>query len=212
MNWKKRSIKDCRLYAILDKDVLVKRSLLDTARKFKRGGVDIIQYRDKASDKKAILKNSLFLKKILSRSKIPLIINDHVDIASLINSDGVHLGQGDLPIESARKLLGSRKIIGISCDSLKQGLEAQESGADYLGLGPVFSTPVKKGYLPVGLNLIKEFSRKIRIPFFVIGGINLRNLGQIISAGADRAAICRDLCLAEDVLKQAGMIRGILNN
>lgn len=212
MNWKKRSIKDCRLYAILDKDALVKRSILDVARKLKRSGVDIIQYRDKTSDKKTILKNSLFLKNLLSRSKILLIINDHVDVASLVNSDGVHLGQGDLPIEAARKLLGSRKIIGISCDSLKLGIDAQESGADYLGLGPVFATPIKKGYFPVGLNLIKEFKQKIRIPFFVIGGINCRNLGRIKLAGADKAAICRDLCQAKNILKQARKIRSILNN
>lgn len=212
MNWKKRSIKDCRLYAILDKDTLLNRSLLGVARKLVCGGVDIIQYRDKASDKKTILKNSLFLKKLLSRSKTVFVINDHVDIALVVNSDGVHLGQGDLPIGAARKLLGRRKIIGISCASLEQAVVAQESGADYLGLGPVFATPIKQDSHPVGLNLIKEFNALIRIPFFVIGGINCRNLGQIKSAGADRAAICRDLCRAKNIVKQVSRFRSILNS
>ncbi|MBU2222024.1 MAG: thiamine phosphate synthase, partial [Candidatus Omnitrophica bacterium] len=176
MNWKKRSIKDCRLYAILDKDVLVKRSLLNTARKMLDAGVDIIQYRDKSSDKKTILKHSLILKKLLQKSRTIFIINDHVDIASLVDSDGVHLGQDDLSLGGARKLLGPEKIIGISCRGLKQALIAQNEGADYLGLGPVFSTPVKKGFSPVGLEKIREFEKNIRIPYFVIGGINCNNL------------------------------------
>ncbi len=212
MNLKKRSIKDCRLYAILDKDVLVKSSLFDVARKLIRSGVDIVQYRDKTSDKRTVLNNCLFLKRLFFKSKTVFIINDHVDIALLVNSDGAHLGQLDLPIKAARKLLGRRKIIGVSCDSLKQGLVAQESGADYLGLGPVFATPIKKDDLPVGLNLIREFKQKIHLPFFVIGGINCRNLGQIKSAGTDRVAICRDLCLANDILKQTRKIREILNS
>ncbi|MFH1397462.1 MAG: thiamine phosphate synthase [Candidatus Omnitrophota bacterium] len=212
MNWKKRSIKDCRLYAILDKDVLLKSSLFDVVRMLIRSGVDIVQYRDKTSDKKTILKDCLLLKRLFFKTKTIFIINDHVDIASFVNSDGAHLGQADLPIKAARKLLGSRKIIGISCENLKQGLIAQESGADYLGLGPVFATPIKQDSLPVGLNLIKEFNAKIRIPYFVIGGINCHNLGQIKAAGADRVAICRDLCLAKNILKQARKIREILNN
>ncbi|MDD5731244.1 MAG: thiamine phosphate synthase, partial [Candidatus Omnitrophica bacterium] len=137
MNWKKNPLKDCRLYAILDRQVLGDADFRGFAMKLKGLPLDIVQLRDKISGKNTVYRNALALAGIFSKQKTLFIVNDHPDIAALVNCDGVHLGQDDLPVEAARKLLGRKKIIGVSCHSLKQALEAERRGPDYIGIGPV---------------------------------------------------------------------------
>jgi len=177
------------LYVIIDKEVWRRRPKFSDT-KIKDLPVDIIQLRDKISDKETVLKDALRLRRALSNTGIIFIINDYLDIARLIDSDGVHLGQDDLPIGIARRLLGKDKIIGVSCHSLKQAKSAEVQGADYISIGPVFSTPTKPEYKPVGLGLIREISQKIKIPFFAVGGINEKNIGKVLDAGAKRIAVC----------------------
>jgi thiamine-phosphate pyrophosphorylase len=154
-------------------------------------GADIIQYRDKESKKEDILKNAFLLQKSLLNTKCVFIINDYLDVAKIVNSDGIHLGQDDVSIEIARKVLGRDKIIGISCHNLKQAFAAQKRGADYIAIGPVFATSLKPEYKPIGLNLIKELKAKIKIPFFAVGGINQSNINEVRAFGAERVAVCR---------------------
>lgn len=106
-------------------------------------------------------------------------------------ADGVHLGQDDMPIQLVRKIAGKEKLIGISTHSLEQAICSEKSGADYVGFGPIFSTPTKPDYAPVGLSLIKLVDKKLKIPYVCIGGINLSNLSQVLNAGAKRVAVVR---------------------
>jgi thiamine-phosphate pyrophosphorylase len=178
------------------------RDLTLAARKIVLSGGRIIQYRDKGSDKRYILKTSLALKKHLIRTKSIFLVNDHVDIAMLSGADGLHLGQSDLPLPAARKLLGREKIIGVSCFNLEQALLAQEQGADYLGVGPVFATSTKPEVQPLGLKLLSSIAKNIKIPVFAIGGINQANVNKVLSSGASGVAVSSAICTAP-VLSEA---------
>jgi thiamine-phosphate pyrophosphorylase len=197
MNSRKKLLKGLRLYVIIDKETLKNTPVAFAAHKAIACGVKLLQLRDKISPKKIILENARAICKFKKRSLV--IINDHPDIACVVNCDGVHLGQDDLPIKEARKLLGRDKLIGISCHSLKHALTAQENGADYIGIGPIFSTPTKPGRGPIGLNILKNLKNKIKIPYFAIGGINLNNLEIVKAAGAKRIAVCREILRAADM-------------
>lgn len=161
------------------------------AQKLNNSGTDIIQLRDKNSDKGCILESALLLRKLFLNSDMLFILNDYLDIAKIADCDGVHLGQDDGSVELAREILGEEKIIGLSCHNLKQALLAQKKGADYIGIGPIFPTSTKPQYRPIGPDIIKQVKKKIKIPFFPIGGIDRNNIGRILSLGAKRVAICR---------------------
>lgn len=204
-------LKKSRLYAVLDKTVLKNSGLIfNKAEEIKNSGVDIIQYRDKESKKETVLENARNLKKILASAKAMFIINDYLDIAKLVDSDGIHLGQKDASVKTARRILGNDKIIGVSCHSLNQAVKAQNNGADYISIGPIFSTPTKPGYKAVGPDLIRAAGKKIKIPFFVIGGINENNIGEVSSIGAKRAAVCRAICRAKKARLAVKKLRAIL--
>lgn len=191
MRLKKKPLEESYLYVIVDKKIGRNQPLSSIVKRIKYCGADIVQYRDKESKKEDILKNAFLLQKSLLNTECTFIINDYLDVAKIVNSDGIHLGQDDTPIEIARKVLGRNKIIGISCHNLKQALAAQKRGADYIAVGPVFATSTKPEYKPIGLSLIKELRTKINIPFFAVGGIELSNINKVIFSGAERVAICR---------------------
>jgi thiamine-phosphate pyrophosphorylase len=200
MKSKRRLLKESRLYLIVDKKISGRRPISDIVDKIKYCGIDLIQLRDKESKKEDILKEAFILQKLLLHTKTLFIVNDYLDVAKIVGSDGLHLGQLDTSIELARGILGPDKIIGVSCHNLKQALAAQKRGADYIGLGPIFPTPtkpeIKKG---IGLSLIKELRAKIKIPFFVIGNVNPNSIDKILLFGAKRLAICRAILQAKDI-------------
>jgi len=167
--------------------------------------VDIFQYRDKVSNKETVLRNARRLKKSCGGNTL-FIVNDFLDVAKIIDCDGVHFGQGDLSLKLARSFLGPDKIVGISCHSLKQAINAQNCGADYIGVGPIFLTSTKPGNKPVGLGLIEAVAKKIKIPFFAIGGINKNNLNSVLSAGAKRVAISSAICKAKNISAEVASI------
>ncbi len=137
------------------------------------------------------------------------IVNDRVDIALATQADGVHLGQEDLPLEVARKLMGREKIIGISTHDLAQAREAERGGADYIGFGPIFGTATKDtGYSSRGLAMLREVRQAVKIPIVAIGGVTEQNVTQVWEAGADAVAIISDLMGADDV---AVKVRRILS-
>lgn len=175
-------MKDYELYVIIDRELLGGRDIVDFAEKLVSSGIRIIQYRDKASP----LENSLKLKKL----SIPvLIINDYPEIAKEVDADGVHLGQQDMNIAEARAILGKDKIIGRSTHNLQQALEAQQQGADYIGIGPVFHTSTKKGAAPIGLDVVKEVVQQVTIPVVAIGGITEENFESVLATGVTRIAV-----------------------
>jgi len=194
MKSKKKLLEKSRLYAIIDKKTCGLNSAVDLLNKIKNKGVEIVQYRDKDSGKETILKTAFALKKIIANTNCLFIMNDYLDIAKISDADGIHLGQDDISIDIARRILGRDKIIGVSCHSLTQAKKAQREGADYISIGPIFATPTKPKIPPVGLNLIKDIKDNIKVPFFAIGGINKNNIKEILSYGIKRVAVCRAVC------------------
>jgi thiamine-phosphate pyrophosphorylase len=161
----------------------------EIARQAITAGVRVIQLREKNISKRKLYQEALSLRTLTLRHRVTLIINDYVDIALAVNADGVHLGQEDMPIKEVRTILGKNKIIGISTHSLKQALDAQRAGADYIGFGPIFHTTTKNAGAPKGINSLIEIKRHIKIPVIAIGGITLENAPHVLSLGADAIAV-----------------------
>ncbi|MCK5534633.1 thiamine phosphate synthase [bacterium] len=157
------------------------------------GGVEIVQLRAKELSRKELMRLACSLREITFKYKIIFIINDWPDVALASQADGVHLGQDDLEITYVRKLMGD-KIIGVSTHTLEEARAAQEKGADYIGVGPIFKTVTKPDLRPVGLDLIAEIKKEIKIPFFCLGGIDSDNIKQVIEIGGRRVAISSAIC------------------
>lgn len=204
-------LKKSRLYAIVDKKACAKKSPREIAQRLKQGGADIIQLRDKISDKKDLIKTALQLKTVLARSRCLFIINDFLDIAKIIDCDGVHLGQNDVSVKTARKILGEHKLIGVSTHSLRQARAAQKKGADYIGVGPIFETRTKNGCRKgLGTGILGQIKKVIRIPFFAIGGINAVNINEVLSKGSRRIALCSALCKAGRIKSTTAYFKRLL--
>jgi len=198
---KEKILKIVQLYAIADPSLCLRKDLFKLISLAIEGGAQMIQFRDKESSDKEFLEKARKIHKITLRKKIPLIINDRVDIAKLINAEGVHLGDDDLPVKEARRILDTEKIIGASACNLKTAKLKEKEGADYIGLGPIFETSSKNIERPLGINILEEANEVLDIPVFPIGGINLSNLEQIISTSTKRIAVISAIFMAEDVKK-----------
>ena len=191
MPLKKKSLKNWRLYVITDPQAIGRRSILDVVKEAVEGGASVIQLRDKKASDARLVKTAKSLLKLTRPKGIPLIINDRIRVAKLSGADGVHLGQEDESLEKARAILGDRAIVGRSTHSEAQAIEAQEEGFDYIGIGPVFKTPTKPAYMPVGLKLVRFVAKDLRVPFVAIGGIDGTNIGKVRKAGARTVAVVR---------------------
>ncbi len=187
-----------RLYVILDRAAAGQRDLVDLARAAIRGGADALQLRDKAASDAEVTALGVRLLEVTRPAGIPLIVNDRAVVASAIGAEGLHLGQDDLPIAEARRLVTSGTLIGKSTHSLEQALAAEREGADYLGYGPLFGTPTKPDYAPVGLGGIRDVIARTRIPVICIGGIDAATVQQVVEAGAGRIAVVRAVCASPD--------------
>jgi thiamine-phosphate pyrophosphorylase len=147
-------------------------------------GVRVVQYRDKHSHPDRVRQEALELRRLCRGAFF--LINDRVDVALAVDADGVHLGQDDLPYQAAREILGSKKIIGVTVHNVQEALEAEQLGADYLGVSPIFSTRTKADAgAPGGLELIREIRKRVSLPLIAIGGITLNNAREVVRAGAD---------------------------
>jgi thiamine-phosphate pyrophosphorylase len=173
-------------------------------------GVKFFQYRNKSGARKSFFETSRSLAKIAKDAHALFIVNDHADIALAIDADGVHLGQDDLPIAQARKLLGNNKLIGVSTHNEAQAQEAEQSGADYIGFGPVFATLTKDAGSAKGISGLRTIVSSVTVPVIAIGGIDQQNVRDVIEAGAAGAAVIGAVLKAEDiVIAAAEMIRKI---
>jgi thiamine-phosphate pyrophosphorylase len=173
-------------------------------------GVNWIQYRAKDLSRRKIYENALTLRKLTALFDATLIINDHADIALSVGADGVHLGQDDLPLKEARKIMGNR-IVGISTHDLVQAKDAESGGADYIGFGPVFHTSTKDAGAPKGVDNIRKIKENVSIPLVAIGGINPDNLESVVRAGADAVAVATAICRG-NITVNAGKFVRFLNN
>lgn len=212
MGLKKRLFKDYSLYVVLDRTAAKGRDFFKIVSEAIRGGVDIVQLRHKDAEDFQLIDLGKRLRDLTFKNGVIFIVNDRADIALELEADGVHLGQQDLSIETARKILGKNRIIGVSTHSLEQAIKAQALGADYISIGPIFSTPTKPTYKPVGLELVREAKERIKIPFVAIGGIERTNLKEVLLSGAKIVAVVRAVVSAEDVSAAAKQIKeGLLN-
>lgn len=188
------------LYLITDQYIVKGLSHIRIAEAALSGGVRFIQYREKLLSKRESFNIALELRKITKKFDATLIINDDVDIAMAVDADGVHLGQEDLPAQTARSLLGNEKIIGLSTHSLKDAEIAQDSGADYIAIGPIFKSTTKDVRSPLGADIIKAVKGISKLPVIAIGGINEENISDVITAGADGAAVISAIIAKEDII------------
>lgn len=208
MRSNKKCLERAKLYLILDTQVNSYEQLLDILNKSIRGGVDIVQLRDKSGCAKDILAFSKEAQKIVGK-KISFIINDRVDLAIITGASGVHLGQDDIAVGQARRMMGKNKIIGVSCQNLEHARKAQKDGADYIGFGSIFKTQTKPGRSPMDLEVLKKVVREIKIPVFAIGGINSGNIEGLRFLGVSHFAVCREICLAKDVSRITRILKKV---
>jgi thiamine-phosphate pyrophosphorylase len=174
------------------------------------GGVDLIQLRGKTRPISELVDLAGMLHQITSEAERPLIANDHVEIAQQVPLEGVHVGQDDDSVASVREKAGRPFIVGKSTHSLDQALAAQGEGADYIGFGPIFATPTKPDYKPIGVKNVREVQANVSVPIFCIGGIKLENLKEIVAAGAQRVAIVSGLLKADDIVGYARACKKLL--
>ncbi len=172
--------------------------LAGPARKALDAGIGLFQYRNKQGSRRAIYDEALRLSTLVRGAGALFIVNDHADIAVAVDAQGVHLGQDDLPIEHARKLLGQGRIIGISTHSLDQARTAASAGADYIGFGPIFRTVTKDAGPLQGLERLRQVRNEVNIPILAIGGITRENAVDVFAAGADGIAVISAVLGAPD--------------
>jgi len=194
------------LYVILDTQALRGRRHSEVARQVISGGARIIQLRDKITMKKKLLPLAQELKEICAEFDVLFIINDYLDIALATGADGLHIGQEDLPVAVARKLLPVDKSLGCSVTTVAQAVKAQAEGADYIGVGAMFPTPSKEKIKVVGLKRLREVKKAVSIPIVAIGGITLDNAAEVMSAGADSIAVISAVLGAKDPEQATGEI------
>ncbi len=193
-----RPISECRLYAILDSAYLGGRDPGRVTFEMIQGGVDLIQVRAKDRREEEIAAWTREVLPVAHKASVGVIVNDHPEVAASVGADGVHVGQDDLSVRKARTIVGVGRWVGKSTHSMEQALRAEEEGPDYIGVGPVFATPTKPDYVPVGLPLVREVAARVKIPFFCIGGIKWENLDEVLRQGATRAVVVSGILQAVD--------------
>jgi thiamine-phosphate pyrophosphorylase len=199
-----RALHECRLYGIIDLGYIPRlRDCNRIAEQMVTGGVDLIQLRGKGKSIEELMNLASEIHEITVQFNTPLIVNDHAEIAARIPVEGVHVGQDDDSIPVTRQKAGRDLIVGKSTHSLDQAHAAQGEGADYIGFGPIFATPTKPNYKPIGLGDIRQVGLDVSVPIFCIGGINVDNLQQVIDAGAKRVVMVSALLKAHSIVDYA---------
>lgn len=197
-----------RLYLVMGLDGYEGLSAIDIARKAIAGGVTLIQLREKEAPLKDVLSVGRQLRGLCKEHGIPFVVNDRVDVALLLDADGVHVGQDDVPASAARSLLGPDKIVGVSAGSLLEAAWAVSEGADYLGVGPIYPTGTKKDAgEAVGTPLIGELKTRYGLPIVGIGGINVHNAAHVVQAGADGIAVVSAITRKSDPMAASRALR-----
>ena len=198
-----RALSECRLYGIIDLGYVERHDAAHVLEQMIEGGVDLIQLRGKNKSIRELIDLSAELHELTAKSSTPLIVNDHAEIAKRVPVEGVHVGQDDDPIEIVRQGVGRDLLIGKSTHSLEQAHAAEREGADYIGFGPIFMTPTKPDYAPIGLEDVRRVHAEVNLPIFCIGGINVDNLQSVIDAGAKRVVMVSALLKAHNIVDYA---------
>ncbi len=196
------------IYALTDSNLSLGRSVVEVVDALLKAKVKIIQYREKKLKAGDMLRECQQLRAITKEAGACFIVNDHVDIALLVDADGVHVGQEDLPVSEVRRLVGPNKIIGLSTHNPEQAREAVLLGADYIGVGPIFATQTKEDVCaPVGYDYLDFVAHNIELPFVAIGGIKKHNIAEVTKHGAKCCALVSELVGAVDIVDQVAKVR-----
>jgi len=198
-----RPLRDCRLYGIVDLGYVERGDAARILEQMMRGGVDLIQLRGKNKSIGELVNLAAELHDFAAKSSTPMIMNDHAEIATRVPVEGVHVGQDDDPVEIVRQKAARDILIGKSTHSVAQACAAQREGADYIGFGPIFATPTKPDYAPIGLENIRRVHTEVDLPIFCIGGINIDTLQSVLDAGAKRVVMVSALLKAHNVVDYA---------
>jgi thiamine-phosphate pyrophosphorylase len=200
------------IYLVTDRDLCGQMTLADVVLQSVKSGVAYVQLREKNVTTRFFVEEAKRIKELLSPYKIPLIINDRVDVALASGAEGVHIGQNDMPYKLVRKLMGKKAIIGLSVENWQDVEESQKLDVDYIGVSPVFATPTKKDTKePWGLEGLKKIKAVSRHPLVAIGGINNSNARDVIAAGADCIAVVSAICAAPDPAAATNKLKNIID-
>lgn len=197
------------LYAVTDRSWLNGHTLEEQVEQALKGGVSLVQLREKKLDWKQFYTQAVRMKELCARYQVPLIINDNVEIAIASGADGVHVGQGDMQVQEARARLGPDKIIGVSARTVEQALQAQEEGADYLGVGAVFGTSSKEDAQKISIRTLQKICSAVDIPVAAIGGINKENARQLSGSGISGIAVISALFAQKDIRAAAEELKDL---
>ena len=202
---------DYSLYLVTDRGLARGRTNLEIVSAAVDGGTSVVQLREKDCSTRDFIEQALAIKEFLKDRAVPLIINDRVDVAQAVKADGVHLGQTDMPLETAKRILGDSMIIGISAESLPDAIAAEQGGADYLGVSPIYATPTKTDTAPpLGLEGLRKIRKAVRLPLVGIGGLNPDNAAEVIRNGADGVAVVSAIVAADDPQAAANALKQII--
>ena len=196
-----------RLYAVTDRGWVGKKTLYEQIEEALKGGVTIVQLREKNLDTAAFIEEAVKVKELCHRYNVPLIINDNVTVALKSGADGVHVGIEDTPVEEIRKAVPYGFIIGATAKTVEQARSAERQGADYLGVGAVFPSPTKKNAVRITKEQLKEISLSVAIPTVAIGGITLDNVDELSGGGMDGIAVVSAIFAADDIKKAAAELK-----
>lgn len=199
--------KDLLLYAVTDSRWTGRQTLYEQVEEAIKGGITFLQLREKDLDEGSFLKEAEKMRDLCRKNQIPFIINDNVDIALKTGADGVHVGQEDMEAQDVRRILGEDKIIGVSARTVEQAVKAQQQGADYLGVGSVFTTGTKLDAGHVSYGTLKEICRSVTIPVIAIGGITKENVKELSGSGICGVAVVSALFAQEDIRKAAADLK-----
>jgi len=205
-----KRLEDCRLYGILDLGYVQPAEIVRVASKMVDGGVDILQLRAKAFIPEDVRWFAEQIHPVTSAAGVPFVINDFPEVAAAVGAEGIHVGQDDVGVEQAREVAGYRTMVGKSTHSATQAMAAAAEDTDYLGFGPLFATPTKPAYTPIGVQEIRTVHEMIKKPIFCIGGIKLENLGAVIEAGARRVVIVSGILQTDDVAGYCRKVKEML--
>ena len=198
-----------RVYAFTDRSWTGKYTLLEQVEQALKGGATCIQFRDKTLDEEAFLEEAKKMKALCEKYHVPLIINDHVEIAVKCQADGVHVGQKDMKASAVREIVGENMIIGVSARTVEQAVEAERAGADYLGSGAVFGTATKTDAKKLSLETLKDICQAVQIPVVAIGGVQKENLPKLAGTGVKGTALVSAVFSAQDIEEECRQLRRI---
>ena len=192
-----------KLYVVTDRSWLNGESLRDQVEKALRGGASFVQLREKNLDRERFLAEAVELRSLCRQYQVPFVVNDNVEIARLCDADGVHIGQEDMALSEARKMLGAGKIIGVTCKTVEEALKAQADGADYIGSGAMFQSTAKPGAKPITVERLREICAAVSIPVVAIGGITRENVTRLRDTGIAGVAVVSAVFQQKDIEQAA---------